>query len=1609
MKRKSGCFYKKHGIAKRIFSILLAFAMVLTLNIPNGIASVKADDGVKLYFELPSGTSVSDWCVNAWGTSVTVTGNSDNAFRPTSWGETGDPYPTLLSDESLSGWGYVTVSGTISGLQFVKTDGTEYNCWNTQISEQGYTTAYYSPDSKLWYADSNKETEIKAKSITLYFELPESTSVTDWCVNVWGTSIAVTGDSGNAFRPTTWGDGDTLPTLLSDESLSGWGYVTVSGTIEGLQFVKADGTEYNCWNTLLADSGYEVFYYSPSDYTWYADSDKTIPAISTDVVSPEVDGTSVTFRYKSSSAESVLVTGGMTGWVTSSGDGAYAMTKGDDDVWSVTVTLSPGTYSYKYIVDGSNWLTDPYNNSYDGDSNSQVFVPGLADGTVEVVKGEETQLPTTLKLYDTDGGSQDVAVTYTLATTAAASYVTIDGTKITVSSDYTGDSLELTAQDGSGNTSTVTVSLVDTLYTYTIYYYDWTEAHRATNASALWIWQNGGGDGIEYYFTETKDIDGYTWLKATVQLSYYEGINVIPRSYGSWDWQAATKEFDNSGKDAEMTVYLVGDNTTVYTTPPDLSSLVPRDRYVVVEYVPASTYNDWNIFTWNNGITERTEIYAEQTESGKYYMTVPVADYDVDFQLGFCMRQCSEKDADDWKAKDGGDHYVTVPADQTVVKVVFVEGEGITETLPYNTGYEMDGDNGCIHFYYRDDSLFLTDTLSSLSSVAVEINGTQYAMQYDSVNERYYYDYTNLSSGDYRYRYVVDGEYVLDSFNENTTTVDETEYSVVTYKEFDDLTITATLLNATMDYNDNNVLYVDFSGSDASKITTEEIRSITAKLSALGVDDLEIEPELMAGTISCLYSTTLGTKQIPVTLTDIYGHTYTTSASVQVTERDKSDGDFDWDEAIIYFTVTDRFFDGDTSNNDGVDTDGSLSYHGGDFEGLNQKLDYLQELGVNTIWITPIVENSDTTTEKDNETIESTGYHGYWASDFTELNSHLGTEEQFAALIEAAHERGMKIMVDVVINHAGYGTEDYFNTILVDEDGEYISMIRDSSNTVSGSDIYDSLSGLPDFVTEDAAVREQLIEWQTDWMDKYDIDYYRVDTVKHVDSTTWAAFKNALTEINPEFKMTGEYSGAGYASATGELGTGSMDALLDFDFNGWAADFLTGSIESVESSLVSRNSAINNTATTSQFLNSHDEDGLQYTLQSEKGLSEDEAYALMKVAASLTITAKGQPVIYYGEEIGLYGEDNYPYQTNRYDFDWDELEDQMADSASIYNHYKTMLEIRNSYSELFARGDRVTIKTSNDDGYDVFSRSYDGTTLYIGMNIASGAQTVSFAVEGDEGTVYIDLYSGEKYTVSASGTVSVSIPAAADGGTVVLKETETTSEILTEATSNDGYTVAAGATAETLKEIVYSAATERELIQLQAGADAVLYMTVSDISSTVSAAEKKLVKSVAGGYTVGAYLDLDCFIEYGIITSQKYELSSAIQVSLTLPESLINTDSSKTRVYKVVRIHDGEATLLDAKYDSSTGKLTFETDRFSTYAIVYYDTENTSGSTTTKTTSTASTSTTSTTPMASTSTTSTTVAVETGDTVPYAGYVLIVLFGGALIAFSVRRRRDFIR
>lgn len=1287
--------------------------------------------------------------------------------------------------------------------------------------------------------------ENENEGVKLYFELPEGTSVTDWGVNVWNDAKVTKGDTENSFRPITWGDGATYPALLPVSDNSKWGYVVISGTIVGLQFVNKDGTEYKCWNAEIAKQKLPEAYFAPSVEKWYTAADKTT----------EIQAAEIRQLFY------LVGDSGLPGCVWQLENPAYKKNqlmpnKDDANKYSITYqNVAVGTYSYKILQDPENAGWDKawgYGTGADGNRSVTVTAPAdvtltidLTDTTPnktvdvkckylqklvadngQITAGKPKELVTSAKYYNgKDVKAEQVTVSYRLKD--APEGVTLADNTITVPEGSKLTEVTVVAVYGEFEQE-MTIPVVAKQYKVTINMYS-PDLVMEPGKSDIYIFENGGKDDKKAVVTLDKmvkdEANQITWVQGTTELSF-NNLGIIARYVaGSWDdGQDANQYYVIDENASEITLWYVVGKTPVKDKP----TVTKADpRYLYLEYEnPDLGATTPQFYSWTTGINNKKELPFTSVGDGKWKIKAQVSASctKVDFVVVL-----DDSDSKNW-IKDGGDHTVAFPENQNVVCASIKKGEEPKLSAPYNKGYEVDVKAGKIHFYYRDDKALLEGDLAK-QQVSVEIDDKIYAMNYDEKNLRFEYVYDTLKNGNTYYRYKVGDKFVTDKYNEKQETKEQKEYSYVEYYKLN-ASVNAEVMNDSFNYNENNVVKftIQQDENDEKKL---EVAEASIDVSSLGGSDaLAIVPDLQAVTISVTQDTPLGTKTLPITVKDQYGNLYTTSVQVEVAARTKKDAnDFDWDESVIYFMVTDRFFDGNASNNtaNGDNTYGTNEglYHGGDFAGVTKKLDYLEQLGINTIWITPIVENIKgvTVTDKGKEDVPyNAAYHGYWASDFTKLNPALGTEEEFKTLIEQAHERGIRIMVDIVVNHAGYDTESTFK-----------SMLRGADDVVAGSDQKDSLSNLPDFKTEDPAVSAQLVKWQTQWVKNYGIDYFRVDTVKHVENDTWAELKNALTEADPSFKMIGEYAGGGYASNGNTLGTGTMDSDLDFDFNDQASSFVNGNIAAVESFLAARNASLNNTYMTGQFLGSHDEDGFKQKLLDAKVAKED-ADAMALVAATLQITAKGQPVIYYGEEIGLTGLNNYPYQTNRYDFDWSLAND----SNKTYSHYKKLLSIRNAYTDVFARGTRKVVASSDKDKYDVAAREYQGTKLYVGMNVNTKELQLTIPVTEGDASVMTDLYSGKTYVVNG-GKVTVTIPSAADGGTVILKRTGSVSSGSSSASTSEPKK---DQTSEVKKDTIVSADGSKSEVTVttKKNEDG----TVSGVTAEVQTTGKESKKKVTG-------------------------------------------------------------------------------------------------------------------------------------------------------------------
>lgn len=1293
MRKLKERFHRKHGVVSRIFSMVLALAMIVTMApvIGGATTAYAASPTIRLYLDKPSTWNTP--VVHVWAAGATVNNHDAGNATISQWGNQEKP---KLAYEESSGLYYVDVqSSEWTGFQFVdagskdesapeiKTEGAAIEQIKTFTSDTSIYCLLDDNGKYQWYKDASKKETLIPESVPTECDLTinyKSTLGDDVAAYIYKETNKPAGE---------W-PGKTMTATAGHE-----GWYTMHLTLD-------NSTDYNL---ILNDDGH----------------------------GNQLSDVTLSTKGK---AEAEY-------WF----DGSLSETKPAD--WKYVTTIhylasGMGSTIYNYM-----WGADA---SATGAGVGKEWPGGQISANADHLGWYDVVYTQDVKqnfscIFNNNNGVQTDNIDVSVTSTSTELWVT--GTKGDTKVYKTApDSWEAPVAD----------------HTFTIYYYNEDlSTDKDMGKVDLCMWNAGLNGSYVFDGTYYDAENNVTWFKQTITIA---GSNVgktvgLKARYDNtkgWDGgsDTADRSFTISGDENEVLYYVDGSDP-VHEKP----VIVPTEkRYLVLDYENPGLKEKGitpQFYTWSSGYAS---VLTDFTYVGGDKWTVTIPAKPSCTKVDFCI--ALDSTGDPW-IKDGGDHSVTFPSDQKVIYASMKAGSEPEIAMPYNVGYEVDAENQQVSYYYRDDDAFVDGTLKDMK-VSVDVNGTEYPMTYNDTTKRFEYVKNGLTNGKTHYRYKANGNYVVDAFNSNSEKYNDADYSYFEYYKLN-ATVTAEVMNKSFNYNENNVVKfkVKQADTDTQKL---EVASASIDVSSLGgSSEMPIEPELQAVTISATVDTTLGTKTLPITVTDQYGNKFSTTVDVEITDRvKKNENDFDWDEAVVYFMMTDRFFDGNESNNtaSGTDTYGDNPglYHGGDFAGVTAKLDYLQDLGVNTIWLTPIVKNiaGVTVTDEGSEDVPyNAAYHGYWASDFTKLNPTMGTTEEFKTMISEAHKRGMRIMVDIVVNHAGYGTESTF-----------ADMLRDKS--VSEGDIKSWQSGLPDFATENADVRAKLVEWQTSWMRNYGVDYFRVDTVKHVDSTTWAALKNSTTEVNPSFKMIGEYYGAGYASNGSTLGSGQMDADLDFDFNDQATSFVSGNISSVEKFLSARNSALNNAYMTGQFLSSHDEDGFKASLMNGKQYTEDEATSAALVAATLQLTAKGIPVIYYGEEVGLSGLNNYPYQTNRYDMDFSKA---TKDNVT-YQHYKNLLSIRNAYTDVFARGSRTVVASSDEECYDVVSRSYGGTTLYVGMNIKDTAKEVKVPVSLAAGTEVKDLYSGATYTVGSDKTVAVTIPAAKDGGTVILAEVKKT-------------------------------------------------------------------------------------------------------------------------------------------------------------------------------------------------------------------------------------------
>jgi alpha-amylase len=355
-------------------------------------------------------------------------------------------------------------------------------------------------------------------------------------------------------------------------------------------------------------------------------------------------------------------------------------------------------------------------------------------------------------------------------------------------------------------------------------------------------------------------------------------------------------------------------------------------------------------------------------------------------------------------------------------------------------------------------------------------------------------------------------------------------------------------------------------------------------------------------------------------------------------------------EPVIYMAMTDRFADGDKSNDAGCDRKNPGAYHGGDFRGLREKMPYLAELGVDFVWISPILDNVEQPTH--GKGFDHYAMHGYWTKDFERLEEHFGDEKELLAMVSAAHAQKIGVLIDVVLNHAGYGSP-------WEARADWTRSPKRGDCGPAEDDATQCLHGLPDFRTEKPEVAEYLVRTQLGWAKKSGCDGFRVDAVKHMDHGILRRLRDAAPK---GFRLLGEVWGT---RATTEYGDRwpEMDWLFDFEFADEAFKFVTGISDAKRLDEYLKERAPR-AAKYVHYLDTHDVPGFFARVGGDK--------AAMKLAAALELSIPGVPLVYYGDEVARPTGD---WPANRSDMPWDGAQDK-----EMLAHYKKWIAARKRMS-----------------------------------------------------------------------------------------------------------------------------------------------------------------------------------------------------------------------------------------------------------------------------------------------------------------------------------------
>jgi len=455
-----------------------------------------------------------------------------------------------------------------------------------------------------------------------------------------------------------------------------------------------------------------------------------------------------------------------------------------------------------------------------------------------------------------------------------------------------------------------------------------------------------------------------------------------------------------------------------------------------------------------------------------------------------------------------------------------------------------------------------------------------------------------------------------------------------------------------------------------------------------------------------------------------------------------------WPHGVNYEIFPLAFADG---NNDGK----------GDLKGLTEKLDYVQELGVNGMWLMPIMP--------------SPSYHKYNVSDYKNIHPDYGTLDDFTKMTEEAHKRGMHVIIDLVLNHTATNhpwfesaikgkespyrdyyvwadkdsIQDQISKKKITLDSDNIRQWHEVNGDSTGEHYYGFFSShMPDLNFDNQKVRDEMVDVARFWIEEMKVDGFRFDAARHIypddraydNHQFWIWYREQLIKIKPDIYMVGEV----YSTDRNEVSpyAKGLPALFNFDLGSSVISILNAGEDTVQ--LIDRYAEQIDFFTSSNpefldapILTNHDQNRIMSQLDDHPGRA--------KVAASILLTLPGTPYVYYGEELGMRGtkpdefiREPFPWGDEKFTTTWitpkfnvkDSVADAIAqsnESSSLLNHYKKIIAYRNS-SKPLTFGSVESLKNLPKT-IIASKRSFDSETIIIFHNISGKEIKLQLASE----------------------------------------------------------------------------------------------------------------------------------------------------------------------------------------------------------------------------------------------------------------------------------------